>query len=143
MPSSNSSMRHGSHDGHAEDLERHPSTAPLKLIAIPLYDDENTSHSTLESSSGLRAGGTPRMDENTAKFTAEHGSHDHHLHRPIYKRRTEANSTELFFDLFFVANLTVFTTQHEVDAGQSTSRCALRSCISTVQRSTLTRNLQH
>ena len=98
-------MRHISHEGHGEDLERQPSGAPLQLISIPLFSEENTSHSTLEVAHG-----------HEAKISS-----DHHTHPPIYKRRTEANSTELFFDLFFVANMTVFTTDHEIDNGEGKS----------------------
>ncbi len=121
MPSYGSPTRHDPHEVESEDLERHLSGTPLKLIAIPLYTDGASHPSALDASQGLRAGGSQHVDEKRAIVAAEHDGHDHHRQRPIYKRRTEANSTELFFDLFFVANLTVFTTQHEVDAGESKS----------------------
>lgn len=34
---------------------------------------------------------------------------------PVLKRAHEASTIQLFFDLFFVANLTTFTSIHEVD----------------------------
>lgn len=111
-------MQQESYGAHGEDLERHPSAAPLKLIAIPLHTEEGIVSESFGSSQGLHAGGSHHLDEKTA--------HLHHTKPSIYKRRTEANSTELFFDLFFVANLTVFSTRHEVDDGQS--MFPLRAC---------------
>ena len=110
-------MHHESYSGHGEDLERHPSAAPLKLIAIPLHTEEGAGSESFGSSQGLRAGGGSHLDEKAAQLTA-----GHHTQPSIYKRRTEANSTELFFDLFFVANLTVFSSRHEVDDGESMSK---------------------
>lgn len=121
MPPSDTQMQHQIHGGQGDDLERHPSATPLKLIAIPLYREEGTTPSTLESSQGLQAGGSHHVSEKAPSFAVKHDGSDHHSQRPIYKRRTEANSTELFFDLFFVANLTVFSGQHEVDDGESMS----------------------
>ncbi len=34
---------------------------------------------------------------------------------PTFRQRTETSNAELFYDLFFVANLTVFTAAHEVN----------------------------
>ena len=119
MPSSKNSTHHGSQGGNGGDLERQQSVAPLKLIAIPLDSSEERSSSSSAPSQGLRVGGSHHNDEKTAILGVEHDRHDHHLRPPIYKRRTEANTTELFFDLFFVANLTVFSRQHEVDDGSS------------------------
>ena len=41
---------------------------------------------------------------------------------PIFREREEASSIELFYDLFFVANLTSFTNVHSIDdfTGMST-----------------------
>jgi len=48
-----------------------------------------------------------------------------HLHptesdAPMFKHHHEATSIELFYDLFFVANLATFTANHEIDTGEST-----------------------
>lgn len=37
---------------------------------------------------------------------------------PIFKHHHEASTIELFYDLFFVANLSVFTLNHEIINGQ-------------------------
>ena len=34
---------------------------------------------------------------------------------PEFKKRTETTNIELFYDLFFVANLTAFSTNHEIN----------------------------
>ena len=36
---------------------------------------------------------------------------------PVFKPHREASTIELFYDLFFVANLTVFTKNHEINSG--------------------------
>ena len=38
---------------------------------------------------------------------------------PAFREREEASSIELFYDLFFVANLTTFTNVHAIDDTQS------------------------
>ena len=42
-----------------------------------------------------------------------------HTRSPLFKPRFEAKTVELFFDLFFVANLTVFAIDHEINDGSS------------------------
>jgi hypothetical protein len=48
-------------------------------------------------------------------------SHLHHTESdaPIFKHHHEAASIELFYDLFFVANLATFTANHEIDTVES------------------------
>lgn len=43
----------------------------------------------------------------------------HDAEPPAFREKEEASSIELFFDLFFVANLTSFTTIHPIDDKQS------------------------
>lgn len=44
------------------------------------------------------------------------------LHRvPIFREREEASTIELFYDLFFVANLSSFTATHSIDDATSKS----------------------
>ncbi|KAL8717240.1 MAG: hypothetical protein Q9225_005493 [Loekoesia sp. 1 TL-2023] len=44
---------------------------------------------------------------------------EHHADTPAFPKREEARSIELFYDLFFVANLTSFTTVHPIDDKQT------------------------
>lgn len=39
--------------------------------------------------------------------------------RPIFRKKEETSSIELFYDLFFVANLTSFTSIHPIDDRKS------------------------
>lgn len=39
---------------------------------------------------------------------------------PVFKRHHESSTIELFYDLFFVANLTTFTSNHEITTVQGT-----------------------
>lgn len=47
--------------------------------------------------------------------------HKHEADQPIFKKHHESSTIELFYDLFFVANLTTFTANHEIVSGPS--RC--------------------
>lgn len=58
-------------------------------------------------------GGTPgkiRRSHTVAEFESEHK--DSKLAGRLFRKQEAASSLELFFDLFFVANLAVFTTNH-------------------------------
>lgn len=46
--------------------------------------------------------------------------HEQHADSPAFREKEEASSIELFFDLFFVANLTSFTNAHPIDDKKST-----------------------
>lgn len=48
---------------------------------------------------------------------------------PLFERHTEATNIELFYDLFFVANLTTFSTVKEVNDGRSLSQYIGFFCI--------------
>ncbi|KAI9663931.1 MAG: hypothetical protein M1821_007422 [Bathelium mastoideum] len=51
--------------------------------------------------------------------TLPYRNHDESLHaNPAFQRHAEATSTELFYDLFFVANLTTFTSVHEINTSK-------------------------
>lgn len=79
----------------------------LKLYASPLADQEthhlghnHHGHSHSHSSS-FSEHGPPVLDSPDPDV-------------PVLKRAHEASTIQLFFDLFFVANLTTFTSLHEV-----------------------------
>jgi hypothetical protein len=62
----------------------------------------------------------PNMTERVLQFEEGHG----HLHLdavPVFKPHRESSTIELFYDLFFVANLTVFTKNHEINSGHGES----------------------
>jgi hypothetical protein len=67
------------------------------------------------------------LDAKAEKTPPEHPSHsdralefdETHVHRsdselPVFKHHKESSTVELFYDLFFVANLATFTANHEI-----------------------------
>jgi hypothetical protein len=94
---------------HQEILRRkHTSwiTGPLDCR------EDNSNHRTHEETKI----NTP---ENTIEFDQ---IRLHHMESdaPLFKHHHEATAIELFYDLFFVANLATFTANHEIDTGEST-----------------------
>lgn len=69
---------------------------------------------------GLPVEGKPNMNEQILQFDERHGHH-HIDNVPVFKPHREASTIELFYDLFFVANLTVFTKNHEINSGHGES----------------------
>lgn len=57
-------------------------------------------------------------DQNVIEFD-ETRLHHADADAPIFKHRHEASPIDLFYDLFFVANLATFTANHEIDTGES------------------------
>ena len=64
--------------------------------------------------------GTPPQSEHAKEPTAHHKAIDFHLPHlhdrslPPFKHHHESSTVELFYDLFFVANLATFTVNHEI-----------------------------
>src|SRR5436305_11514767 len=57
------------------------------------------------------------VDERVVQFNKPN-SHHRIDHIPIFKPHRESSTIELFYDLFFVANLTVFTKNYEVKSAK-------------------------
>ena len=91
----------------------------LPLIASPLEHEEHhhghehaTSHEHSHGSSETSIG--KERVQSTGHQTRPT------LHRmPTFREREEASSIELFYDLFFVANLSSFTGVHTIDDANS------------------------
>lgn len=88
----------------------------IPLFKSPLINDgrhgsasSNQSHDDLEAS---------KTNESTVMEVNSDSLHDN----PHFHRHAEATNAELFYDLFFVANLTVFTAVHEVNDAKSKFR---------------------
>ena len=68
-------------------------------------------------------GGTPEESKlNVNERVLQFGDgpvHHHEADIPIFKTHHESSTIELFYDLFFVANLSTFTANHEVVNGAS------------------------
>lgn len=85
---------------------------PLPLIASPLeqhghaHGHKAHEHGSEQSSIG--------KDEQVVTVQEQYDA------TPAFREREEASSIELFYDLFFVANLTTFTANKPIDDKNST-----------------------
>lgn len=87
----------------------------LPLIASPLEQEEH-SHDHEHGQPGY----TPASDDYAvSKEQSKVEIHGAHKEVPEFREKEEANTIELFYDLFFVANLTSFTTVHAIDDSHS------------------------
>ena len=97
----------------------------LALYASPLANQRNIHHRTHEGA--LHKHPHRSVQETNGDVTPpekhEHGHRDHHVDdvegEPVLKRAHESSTIQLFYDLFFVANLTTFTAVHEIDDSDS------------------------
>lgn len=89
----------------------------LPLFASPL-EEHLAHHQGRESDSDEHESHSgAAMKSQTEALTTEI-----HRHRvPIFREREEASTIELFYDLFFVANLSSFTAVHSIDEATSKS----------------------
>ncbi len=94
----------------------------LPLIASPLEGDGDHSHHGGHSSQ-------PESQGYELKGGGYEGVVAVPDDQPMFREKEEASTMELFYDLFFVANLTSFTNVHAIDSSKSeysTNHC--RSC---------------
>lgn len=97
------------HEGH-----HHEEKTPLSFFASPLLE-----HSTHHQPASISS-----HDIEDPKKPAHHENHDEQpfenmdstiMDSPAYRHHAEATTAELFYDLFFVANLTSFTSLQEIN----------------------------
>ncbi|OWP04586.1 hypothetical protein B2J93_4865 [Marssonina coronariae] len=115
--------RRGSSATEEKRMERKPS---LKLFESNLAHERKGSlpsspkQPTFVNISGPRSLAMPNIFEaalNTQPDPYKERLDDTHMREtPEFKRYEEATNIELFYDLFFVANLTTFTDVHEINA---------------------------
>lgn len=93
---------HHSEHGHAE----HHSKKPLPFIASPVNPE------ALKWVREKKAQGKGNLvrAKSVAQFESE-AQTESALAKRIFRKQHEASSLELFFDLFFVANLAIFTAR--------------------------------
>ncbi|MCJ1280918.1 hypothetical protein MMC26_000236 [Xylographa opegraphella] len=113
---------------------------------VLVADDEDETTFTITHPKHLTWFASPLVDERTAaRHNREHGEaflkyphssvhethgsntpdnekepeQDGHPEEPVLKRAHESSTIQLFYDLFFVANLTTFTALHEIDDAET------------------------
>lgn len=81
--------------------------------------DPKTEHSHADNDD-LEAGNETKPAESHDSNDANHSNHSSdNSDTPKFRHFTQSTSIELFYDLFFVANLTAFTYVHEVNDANS------------------------
>ena len=80
----------------------------LKLVGNPVLSRESSGMESYEGSaaSSIRKGLGRRESETRTASTEDE--------LPVFERHEESTAIELFYDLFFVANLTTFSNLHEI-----------------------------
>lgn len=100
----------------------------LPLFASPLEEHHHGGHQHHEAGSDDGVVEGKSTHKSHALTTNYVHPHDHHStppehvpefavehDAPAFREREEASSIELFYDLFFVANLSSFTSAHPID----------------------------
>jgi hypothetical protein len=108
------------HEGHHHEEKQNLSffASPLahQPKSVPAYDI--VSHSDLEQQQKSQHNASVSSDPNDSN--PQFGNMDCTLHEnPAFHRHAEATTAELFYDLFFVANLTTFTSMLEINDHKS------------------------
>lgn len=101
--------------GDDDDNAHYDKQGPLPIIASPVDPDalKWLRRKRRGDSKSEPIPGQVRRSMTVAQFEAEHSASESTLAGRIFRKQHAASSLELFFDLFFVANLAVFTTNHE------------------------------
>jgi hypothetical protein len=106
----------------------------LSFFASPLADSgELASHAHAQpelSHKEPRHTVTERTGSSSSTSSHEKAKYQDDPEEPVLKRAHEASTIQLFYDLFFVANLTTFTGVHEIDDADSKYFIVLISSIS-------------
>lgn len=97
---------HGHHSTHGHS--EHHKHAPLPFLASPV-----NAEALRWVRSKKRTGSGVQRARTVAQYDADHthGKSESALAHRIFRKQHEASTLELFFDLFFVGNLAVFTTK--------------------------------
>ncbi|MCJ1337622.1 hypothetical protein MMC09_002904 [Bachmanniomyces sp. S44760] len=96
----------------------HPKHVPF--IASPLISPE-TQHLNHHGEPTKMASAAISSTDGFESPELSHNEKDDDPEEPKLKRAHESSVIQLFYDLFFVANLTTFTSAHEINSGQTLS----------------------
>jgi hypothetical protein len=95
----------------------HPRRVPLMKTPLKGADDDSHGHGHGDSHGHAAAPPPERKQSDTSEGSddeiAEKGFQHHS--EPELRYHHESPAIQLFYDLFFVANITTFTSQHEVN----------------------------
>ncbi|MCJ1397354.1 hypothetical protein MMC11_000547 [Xylographa trunciseda] len=95
----------------------------LTWFASPLVDERAAARHNHEHAEAFlkqpRHGVHETQGSNTPENEKEHTEQYEDPEEPVLKRAHESSTIQLFYDLFFVANLTTFTALHEIDDAET------------------------
>jgi len=92
-------------------MSHHEVGDALPLFQSPLIHRQNTAYHSTSHSEDEASAKNEATEETVGLQDNDQDLHDN----PRFHRHSEATNAELFYDLFFVANLTVFTNVKEVN----------------------------
>ena len=95
------------HEGH-----HHEEKKPLSLFASPLDEHTSQQAASISSHDTEEPQKPAHHDVEETPFENMNGAI---IENPAYRHHAEATTSELFYDLFFVANLTSFTSLKEIN----------------------------
>ena len=98
------------------DQEQYDGGHALPLLASPV-DPEAYAWLHRQSLTDPLVPGKVIRSRTVDHYEAQQGT-DSKLAKAIFRKQHEASSLELFFDLFFVGNLAIFTDQRECLSGE-------------------------
>lgn len=90
----------------------------LSLFASPLVDEREAAAHKRRHGADLLTN-HPQRNVHGPENQREEEEEEEDPESPVLKRAHEASTIQLFYDLFFVANLTTFTAAHEIDDKES------------------------
>jgi hypothetical protein len=102
----------------AEMLSRSSTTESLKPRKHTPWISSPLDHKAVKVHDGPHEETKMNAEEHVIEFD-ETRLHLTDSDAPMFKHHHEATSIELFYDLFFVANLATFTANHEIDTRES------------------------
>jgi low temperature requirement protein LtrA len=99
-------------------MSHHEVGDRLPLFQSPLLSRDTSYQGADEDEKKPQREVADSLGSNPGFSDNDQALHDH----PMFHRHTEATNAELFYDLFFVANLSVFTNVHEVNDHETLSQ---------------------
>lgn len=104
-------------DEKPHDQHKHHHHHPLKWICSPVVEEERIPVDHVLASKVAQEPISLFEDNEFDPSTIDTESSSETIVHPIFQRNKESTPLELFYDLFFVANLTAFTGEHEINDG--------------------------
>ena len=97
----------------------------VDLIQSPLSEGDDAQHDQHAHPVEQRHG---PQDSHQPSFSSQYTMKEPDPEEPVLKKAHEAPTIQLFFDLYFVANLTTFSAQHDIHSADGKAEIKPRKC---------------